>query len=134
MSTARKYPLLNFLWKLVVLTVGLPYFVASAIVNLPVWLTTLIIRGKLKDKAFSNTVNYGVELVLFPIVFIVDTILLFCKLPWLWALGGMVLLFFSYCVFVDYCELARRWISDVRWTFKTRLRKQYEALNLITLF
>ena len=134
MSTARKYPLINFLWKLVVLLVGLPYFVASAVVNLPVWLTTLIIRGKLKDKAFSNTVSYSVKLVLSPIIFIVGTVLLFCKLPWIWALGGTVLLFFSYSVFVDYCELARRWISDVRWTFKTKLRKQYNALNLNHLF
>ena len=134
MSTARKYPLINFIWKLAVLLVGLPYFVASAAVNLPIWLTTLIIRGKLKDKAFSNTVSFGVEFVLFPIVFIVGTVLLFCFLPWLWALGGMVLLFFSYMVFVDYCELCRRWISDVRWTFKTKLRKQYKALNLNTLF
>ena len=134
MSTARKYPLINFLWKLVVLLIGLPYFVASAAVNLPVWLTTLIIRGKLKDKAFGNTVSYGVEFVLFPLVFIVGTILLFCFLPWYWALGGMVLLFFSYRVFVDYCELCRRWISDVRWTFKTKLRKQYESLNLNNLF
>ena len=134
MSTARKYPLVNFLWRLAVLLVGLPYFVASAAVNLPLWLTTLIIKGKLKDKAFSNTVSFGVELVLFPIVFIVGTILLFCYLPWYWALAGTVLLYFSYCVFVDYCELARRWISDVRWTFKTKLRKQYEALNLNHLF
>jgi 1-acyl-sn-glycerol-3-phosphate acyltransferase len=130
MSTARKYPLVNFLWKLVVLLIGLPYFAASAIVNLPVWLTTLIIKGKLKDKAFSNTVSFGVEFVLFPIVFIVGTILLFCYLPWYWALGGTVLLFFSYMLFVDYCELCRRWISDVRWTFKKKLRKQYNALNL----
>ena len=134
MSTARKYPLVNFLWKLAVLLIGLPYFAASAIVNLPVWLTTLIIKGKLVDKAFSNTVSYGVEFVLFPLVFIVGTILLFCYLPWYWALGGIVLLFFSYRVFVDYCELCRRWISDVRWTFKTRLRKQYKALNLNNLF
>ena len=134
MSTARKYPLANFLWKLAVLLIGLPYFVASAAVNLPVWLTTLIIKGKLADKAFSNTVSFGVELVLFPIIFIVGTILLFCYLPWYWALAGTVLLHFSYCVFVDYCELARRWISDVRWTFKTKLRKQYEALNLNHLF
>ena len=134
MSTARKYPLINFLWRLAVLLVGLPYFAASAIVNLPVWLTTSIIKSKLKDKAFSNTVSFGVEFVLFPLVFIIGTILLFCYLPWYWALGGMVLLFFSYRVFVDYCELCRRWISDVRWTFKTRLRKQYESLNLNTLF
>ena len=134
MSTAKKYPLLNSLWKFVVLLVGLPYFVASAVVNLPVWLTTLIIRGKLKDKAFGNTVSYGVRFVLFPIVFIVGIVLLFCFLPWMWALAGTVLLFFSYSIFVDYCELCRRWISDVRWTFKTKLRNQYESLNLNTLF
>ena len=134
MSTARKYPLLNFLWKLAVLLVGLPYFIASAVVNMPVWLTTLIIRGKLVDKAFSNTVSFGVEMVLFPIVFIVGTVILFCNLPWLWALGGTVLLFWSYMVFVDYCELCRRWISDVRWTFKTKLRKQYKSLKLNNLF
>ena len=130
-STAKKYPLLNSLWKLVVLLLGLPYYVASAIVNLPVWLTTLIIRSKLKDPAFGNTVSFGVRMVLFPIIFIVGTILLLCKLhPWYWALCGIVLLFFSYSVFVDYNELCRRWISDVRWTFKTKLRKQYEALEL----
>ena len=134
MSTARKYPLLNFLWKFAVLLVGLPYFLASAIVNLPVWLTTLIIKGKLTDKAFNNTVSFGVEFVLFPIIFVVGTIILFCNLPWYWALVGTVLLHFSYMVFVDYCELCRRWISDVRWTFKTRLRKQYKALNLNKLF
>ena len=134
MSTARKYPLLNFLWKFAVLLVGLPYFLASAVVNLPVWLTTLIIKGKLTDKAFNNTVSFGVEFVLFPIIFVVGTIILFCNLPWYWALVGTVLLHFSYMVFVDYCELCRRWISDVRWTFKTRLRKQYKALNLNKLF
>ena len=134
MSTARKYPLVNFIWKLAVLLLGLPYFAASAAVNLPVWLTTLIIKGKLKDKAFSNTVSFGVELVLFPIVFIVGTVLLFCFLPWLWALAGTILLYFSYMLFVDYCELFRRWISDVRWTFKSKLRKQFKTLNLNTLF
>ena len=121
MSTARKYPLVNFIWKLAVLLLGLPYFAASAAVNLPVWLTTLIIKGKLKDKAFSNTVSFGVELVLFPIIFIVGTVLLFCFLPWLWALAGTILLYFSYMLFVDYCELFRRWISD-------------KTLNLNTLF
>jgi len=134
MSTAKKYPLLNSLWKFAVLLIGLPYFAASAVVNLPIWLTTLIIKGKLKDKAFSNTVSFGVEFVLFPIIFVIGTILLFCNLSWSWALGGAVLLFFSYMVFVDYCELSRRWISDLRWTFKTKLRKQYESLNLNTLF
>ena len=133
-STAKKYPLLNSLWKLALLIIGLPYFVVSAAINLPVWLTTWIIRGKLKDPAFGNTVSYGVEFVLFPIIFIVGTVLLFCHLPWMYALGGMVLLYFSYPLFVDYLELLRRCVSDVRWTFKTKLRKQYKSLNLNDLF
>ena len=133
-STAKKYPLLNSLWKFAVLLVGLPYFIASATVHLPTWLTTLIIRGRLKDPAFGNTVSYGVKFVLSPVVFIVGTVLLFCFLPWQWALGGAVLLFFSYPLFVDYLELLRRYVSDIRWTFKKRLRKQYESLNLNNLF
>lgn len=133
-STAKKYPLLNFLWKFVLILMGLPYFAASAVVNLPIWLTTLIIRGKLKDPAFGNTVSYGVELVLFPIILIVGTILFFCHLPWLWALGATVLLYFSYVFFVDYLELLRRAVSDVRWAFKTKLRKQFKSLNLNNLF
>ena len=133
-STAKKYPLLNSLWEMALLLVGLPYFLASAAINLPVWLTTLIIKGKLKDKAFSNTVSFGVEFVLFPLIFIIGTIILFCNLPWTWALGGTVLLYFSYCFYVDYCELLRRYVSDLRWTFKKQLRKHYESLNINKLF
>ncbi len=133
-STAKRKPFVNSLWKLAVLLVGLPYFAASAIVNLPTWITTLIIRSKLKDPAFGNTVSFGVRFVLSPLIFVIGAIVMFSELPWMWALGGTVLLFFSYRVFVDYCELARRWISDVRWAFKTKLRKQYEALNLNKLF
>ena len=134
MSTAKKYPLLNSLWKFALVLIGLPFFVASAVINLPVWLTTLIIRKKLTDPAFGNTVSYAVELLLFPIIFVVGTVLLFCYLPWTWALVGTVLLHFSYAFFVDYCELFRRYISDVRWSFKTKLKKQYKELNLNKLF
>ena len=133
-STAKRKPFYTSLWKFVLVLIGLPYFVASAAVNFPIWLVTWIIRGKLKDKAFGNTVSYGVQFVLFPIVFVVGTILLFCFLPWTWALFGTVLLYFSYLLFVDYCELFRRWLSDVRWSFMWKLRKQYESLNLNKLF
>ena len=133
-STAKRRPFLNSLWKFALLFIGLPYFAASAIVNLPVWLTTAIIRGRLKDPAFGNTVSFGVELVLFPLIFIAGAILLFCNLHWPCALAGTALLYFSYVFFVDYLELLRRYVSDVRWTFKKRLREQYEALNLNNLF
>lgn len=133
-STAKKYPSVNILWKLLVVLIGLPYFAASAIVNLPVWLTTAIIRKKLKDPAFGNTVSFAVKLVLFPIIFIAGAIVLFCNLPWWWAAIGSVFLLRSYDFFVDYMELFRRFISDVRWGFMGKLRKQYRALHLNKLF
>lgn len=133
-STAKKLPLFNFIWKFIIALAGLPYFLASTIVNLPVWLTTNIIRGKLKDPAFGNTVSYCVKLVLFPLVFIVGTALMFSLIKWEWALAGTILLFFSYDFFIDYKELCRRFISDIRWSFKTKLRKQYEDLHLNELF
>ena len=134
MSVAKKRPIFNSLWMFATLVLLLPYYLASAAVNLPVWLTTWIIRSRLKDPAFSNTVSFGVRFVLFPIVFIAGTIVMFCNLPWYWALGGTVLLFFSYSMFVDYNELFRRWISDVRWSIKKRLREEFKSLKINNLF
>lgn len=129
-STAKKRPLLDFLWKMLVALIGLPYFVASTLVNAIVWVPTLIVKSKLKDPAWGNTVCYAGKLLVFPLVFIGGTIALFCTLPWYWALGGMVLLFFSYDFWYDYRELVRRMVSDIRWAFKTKLRKEYRALGL----
>ena len=133
-STSKKLPFFNFVWKFLVAIIGLPYFLASAIVNLPVWLVTDIIKGKLKDPAFGNTVSFGVKFLLFPLIFIAGTAVMYSKMPWEWATVGTVLLMFSYDIFVDYKELVRRFISDVRWSFKGKLRKLYASLHLNDLF
>ena len=133
-STAKKRPLLNSLWKLLLALLGLPYFLASTAVNAIIWIPVSIIKSKLKDKAFSNTVCFGGRFLLSPLVFIGGTIALFCTLPWYWALGGMVLLYFSYDFWYDYQELCRRMISDIRWAFKTKLRQEYQSLGLNKLF
>jgi 1-acyl-sn-glycerol-3-phosphate acyltransferase len=133
-SIAKKRPLVNFLWKFLLALVGFPYFVASTVVNAIAWIPALIIKSKLKDKAFSNTVCFGSRFLIAPLVFIAGTIVLFCTLPWYWALGGAVLLFFSYDIWFDYLELVRRLVSDVRWAFKGKLRKEYKSLGLNELF
>ncbi len=133
-STAKKRPLLNSLWKLLVVLIALPLFLASTAVNAIIWIPTVIIKSMLKDKAFGNTVCFGGKLLLSPLVFIAGTIVLFCTLPWYWALGGAVLLFFSYDFWYDYLELVRRMVSDIRWGFKTKLRKRYNDLGLNQLF
>lgn len=133
-STAKKRPLVNSLWKLIVALVGFPYFVASTVANAIAWIPMVILKSKLKDKAWGNTICYGSRFLLSPLVFIGGTIALFCTLPWYWALAGTVLLFFSYDFWFDYQELVRRMVSDIRWTFKGKLRKEYKTLGLNDLF
>ena len=133
-STAKKRPLVNSLWKLIVALVGFPYFVASTVANAIAWIPMVILKSKLKDKAWGNTICYGSRFLLSPLVFIGGTIALFCTLPWYWALAGTVLLFFSYDFWFDYQELVRRMVSDIRWTFKGKLRKEYKSLGLNDLF
>ena len=133
-STAKKRPLLNALWKFLIAVVGLPYFLASTVVNAIVWVPTLIVKSKLKDPAWGTTVCYGGKLLVFPLVLIGGTIAVFCTLPWYWALVGTVALSYSYLFWYDYRELCRRMISDIRWAFKTKLRAEYEALELNKLF
>ena len=133
-STAKKRPLLNSLWKLLVAIIGLPYFLASTVANAIVWIPMVIMKSKLKDKAWGNTICYGSRFLLLPLVFIGGTIALFCTLPWYWALAGAVALFFSYDIWFDYQELVRRMVSDIRWAFKGKLRKAYRDLSLNKLF
>ena len=133
-STAKKRPLLNALWKLLLAVIGLPYFLASTVVNAIAWVPTAILKSKLKDKAWGNTICFGGKFLLSPLIFIGGTIALFCTLPWYWALGGMVALFFSYDVWYDYRELVRRMVSDIRWAFKGKLRKEHKELELNKLF
>jgi len=133
-STAKKRPLVNFLWKFLLALVGFPYFAASTVVNAIAWVPMVILKSKLKDKAWGNTICYGSRFLLSPLAFIGGTIALFCTLPWYWALAGTVLLFFSYDFWFDYQELVRRMVSDIRWTFKGKLRKEYKSLGLNDLF
>ena len=133
-STAKKRPLVNSLWKLIVALVGFPYFVASTVANAIAWIPMVILKSKLKDKAWGNTICYVSRFLLSPMVFNGGTIAVFCTLPWYWALAGTVLLFFSYDFWFDYQELVRRMVSDIRWTFKGKLRKEYKSLGLNDLF
>ncbi len=111
-------------WKTLLRTllmlVGLPFFVAAATVTSPIWIVAYFILKNLKDKAFRNTVNFGVELVLHPLITATGMTLLFCMAPWEIAVIGSVFLYFSYVYFCDYCEFLRILMSDWRWFFKRK--------------
>lgn len=122
-SVSKKNILGTVLWKTLVAILGLPYYIASAIANLPIWLVTMILKNSFKDKAWGNTVSFGVETVLHPILMTLCIILTFCMLPWEIAAVSSLLFYPSYMYFIDFGEFLRRWFSDVRWIFNKKLGK-----------
>lgn len=64
-----------------------PLFAVFAVMSFPFWLTSeLIIKG-MKDKAWGNTVRFGVNLLLTPIMVIVWFLLGLLILNWKWAIA-----------------------------------------------
>lgn len=116
-SVNKKNILGTIIWKTLVTLLGLPLYIVSAIANLPIWLVTMFLKNSFKDKAWSNTVSFGVEFVLHPLLTILCITLTFRLLPWEIALVCCILFYFSYIYFVDFSEFLRRWASDVRWLF-----------------
>ena len=127
-SFRKKNEVLNAIGKAFAALVGLPYWIFSAIVSSPMWLTYNLLRSKTRDKAFHNTVGFGVKLALGTILLITYAILAFCLLPWPYALALTLLTIPSYSYFFDYIEGMRRYISDLKLLGEKKLRGKFKDI------
>lgn len=127
-SFRKKNEVLNAAGKAFAALIGLPYWIFSAIVSSPMWLTYNLLRSKTRDKAFHNTVGFGVKLALGTILLITYAILAFCLLPWPYALALTLLTIPSYSYFFDYIEGMRRYISDLKLLGEKKLRVKFKDI------
>lgn len=127
-SFRKKNEVLNAAGKAFAALIGLPYWIFSAIVSSPMWLTYNLLRSKTRDKAFHNTVGFGVKLALGTILLITYAILAFCLLPWPYALALTLLTIPSYSYFFDYLEGMRRYISDLKLLGEKKLRVKFKDI------
>lgn len=128
-SFGKKNPALSALCKGLLALLGLPYFLFSAIVTLPMWGIFEFLKTKIKDKAFRNTAAFGTYLAGGPVFGLIWTILAFCLAPWQYALAFVVLLFPAYPYFNDYKELIRRFISDCRLAGDNELKRLFHCIS-----
>ena len=124
----KSSPVLNAIGKGFAALVGLPYFLFSAVASLPMWVANEVIRSKVRDKAFRNTVSLGVKLAFTLILFPTYAALGFCLAPWWAALTFMLLWLPSFGYFYDYIEGCRRWISDIRLLKNKKLYKEFKSI------
>ena len=127
-SVTKEKPCHTALWKTLVALLGLPFYVVSAVANLPIWLVTMILKNNFKDKAWGNTISFAVEAILHPLLMILCIVLAFCNLSWEQATLTSIIYYLSYEFFVDATEFLRRWISDVKWCFNKKLRKNSQFI------
>ena len=121
-SFSRKNTGLRAIGKAFAALIGLPYYIFSAAVSSPMWLTYFLLKSKTRDRAFHNTVGFGVKLALGLILFPIYTALAFCLLEWPYAIALLLLSLPSYSFFFDYNEGIRRWISDIRTLTDRKMR------------
>lgn len=127
-SVANKATFGKTLLKYLLMLLGLPFYVAAAVVSCPIWIIAYFVLKGLKDKAFRNTANYCVEMVMHPLVMAAGITLLFCLVPWKFAALGSIFLYYSYVYFIDYNEWLRIWMSDIRLIFNGKLKEKAKEL------
>ena len=124
----KSSPVMSVIGKGFAALLGLPYFIFSAMTNLPLWATSFFIRGKVRDKAFGNTVSFGVKLAMTTILLPILAALAFIFAPWWLALTLLALWIPGYSYFHDYIEACRRWFSDIKLLRKHKLWKNYKGI------
>ena len=127
-SFRKKNEGLNAAGKALAALIGLPYWIFCAITSFPMWLTYSLLRSKIRDKAFHNTVGFGVKLALGGIMFIICAVLAFCLLSWPFALALTLLTIPAYSYFFDYLEGMRRFISDLKLMGDKKLKGKFKDI------
>ena len=92
------------------------------------WLTYYLLKSKTRDKAFHNTVGFGVKLGLGLVLYPIYTALAFCFMDWPYALATLLLSIPSYSYFFDYNEGLRRFVSDIKVLTDKKMRGFYKDI------
>ena len=121
-------PVMNAIGKGFAAIIGFPYFIFSALATLPMWVVEKIVRGKVRDKAFRNTVSFGVKLAMTTILLPIIAALAFIFTKWWIALAILLLWMPGYSYFHDYIEGCRRWFSDLKLLGQRKLRKKFKGI------
>ena len=130
-SVSIKYPILSRILKTLIFIVALPYCIPISILTLPLKLLCNFIFTKLKDYAFRNSVRFLINLVLWPVMMIIYSIIAYSLLPWQWALPITLLLLPAPVVAHEMWRLFRLAKSDIKLLNNSALRQKYSDIRSI---
>ena len=113
------------------LLITLPYTLFTSICTLPLTITSILLGKKFKDKAFLNSVRLVIRLLLWPLIFIIYTVIAFVFLPNLWAVAIVVVLLPAIIVTQDAHRTVRMAVSDFKLLCCKPLKQLYDEIREI---
>ena len=128
-SVAVRYPIMSRILKLFIYILTLPYTALASVAALPTTLLGGFIFKKFKDQAFRNSVRFMLNLVVWPVVMILYSIVAYIALPWQWALPLTLLLLPSPYVADESYRLVRLMVSDYKLWRNKKLRAKYKEIR-----
>ena len=132
-SVSIKFPILSRIIRTLFIIVALPYCLPVSILTLPLKGVCQFIFTLLKDYAFRNSVRFLVNLVLWPLLMIIYSIIAYIVLPWQWALPITLALLPAPIVAHETWRLVRLVASDVKLLLNSDLRAKYAQIRNIVL-
>ena len=130
-SVSIKYPVWSRIERTLIFIAALPYFIPVSILTLPIKLLCSFLFTKLKDYAFRNSIRFLVNLVLWPILMIIYSVIAYSVLPWQWALPVTLLLLPAPIVAHEMWRLFRLAKSDFKLLRNSELRRKYSLIREI---
>lgn len=130
-SVSVRFPILSRILKALFVILTLPYCAPVSILTLPIKALCAFLFTKFKDKAFYNSVRFLVNLVIWPLLMIIYSIVAYCLLPWYWALPLTLALLPAPIVAHEVWRLLRLFGSDIRLIADSNLRAKYRQIRQI---
>lgn len=130
-SVAVRNFTLSQIVKYLILLVSLPYTIPALLLTLPLMLVLQKLCRKFKDNAFHNSVRYLVNLLMWPVLMIIYSLIAYTCLPWQWALPITLAMLPAPIVAHEVYRLIRLIISDMRLLRNKPLRKKYREIREI---
>lgn len=130
-SVSVRFPILSRILKTLFVILTLPYCAPVSILTLPIKGLCAFLFTKFKDKAFYNSVRFLINLVIWPLLMIIYSIVAYCLLPWYWALPLTLALLPAPIVAHEVWRLLRLFGSDIRLIADSNLRAKYRQIRQI---
>lgn len=130
-SVAKQPTMCSQVLRFILLLATLPYTLAAMTLTLPITAVSTLLTRKFKDRAFHNSVRYVLQLVLWPLLMIIYTIIAFSSLSPLWAICATAAMLPAPAVTQETSRGLRLTVSDFKlWRCKALLSKYNEIRNI----